>query len=77
MQTDGQTDYLEAEREPEGLDESIMPYPRIFLFFMLYGSVLQDYLNNNEPDANGKHITVDDVLKVLTGRYSGNEHGGD
>jgi len=49
------------------LDESVMPYPRVFLFFTLYGSVIQDYLNNYEPDANGSHLTVDDVLKVLTG----------
>lgn len=50
----------------KGANESVMPYPRIFLFFTLYGSVIQDYLNNNEPDADGKHITVEDVLKVLT-----------
>lgn len=55
------------KEDTEGLDESIMPYPRVFLFFTLHGSVIQDYLNNYEPDANGIHLTVDDVLKVLTG----------
>lgn len=53
--------------DTEGLDESIMPYPRVFLFFTLHGSVIQDYLNNYEPDANGRYLTVDNVLKVLIG----------
>ena len=66
MQTYGQTDHLEAERGHRRLGLIYKPYPRIFLFFMLYGSVLQDYLNNNEPDADGKHLTVEDVLKVQT-----------
>ena len=66
MQTDCQTNHLGIEKTAESVNESVMPYPRFFLFFTLYGSAIQDYLNNYEPDANGKHLTVEDVLKVLT-----------